>query len=199
MPSGGSITHWIAEVKDGDSAGARGIWTRFFPRLVRLARKQIRGVSRGMADEEDVALSALDSFCRAAGKGRYPDLADRESLWRLLLQMTLNKAMSLARYESRQRRGGGRVRSLTHKQVAWDDQILAEIVGKEPTPEFAAMMADECRRLLEKLGDPQLREVAVAKMEGCSNREIAQRLDCALRTVERRLKLIRDEWRAEIE
>jgi DNA-directed RNA polymerase specialized sigma24 family protein len=199
MPSGGSITHWIAEVKDGDSAGARGIWTRFFPRLVRLARKQIRGVSRGMADEEDVALSALDSFCRAAGKGRYPDLADRESLWRLLLQMTLNKAMSLARYESRQRRGGGRVRSLTHKQVASDDQILAEIVGKEPTPEFAAMMADECRRLLEKLGDPQLREVAVAKMEGCSNREIAQRLDCALRTVERRLKLIRDEWRAEIE
>ncbi len=113
--------------------------------------------------------------------------------------MTLNKAMSLARYESRQRRGGGRVRSLSHEQVASDDQMLAEFVGKEPTPEFAAMMADQCRRLFEKLGDPQLREVAVAKMEGCSNQEIAQRLDCALRTVERRLKLIRDEWKAEIE
>ena len=72
-------------------------------------------------------------------------------------------------------------------------------MGKEPSPEFAAMMGDECRRLLEKLGDPQLRELAVAKMEGCSNREIAQRLDCALRTVERRLKLIRDEWRQELE
>ena len=56
-----------------------------------------------------------------------------------------------------------------------------------------------CRRLLEKLGDPQLRQVAVAKMEGFSNQEIAQRLDCALRTVERRLKLIRDEWKEEIE
>ena len=199
MSSEGSITHWIAEIKDGNSAGAGGIWTRYFPRLVRLARKQIRGVSRSMADEEDVALSALDSFCRAAREGRYPDLADRDSLWRLLLQMTLNKAMSLARYESRQRRGGGRVRSLSHEQVASDDQMLAEIVGKEPTPEFAAMMADECRRLLEKLDDPQLRELAVAKMEGYSNQEIAQRLDCALRTVERRLKLIRDEWKQEIE
>ncbi len=199
MPSEGSVTRWIAEVKDGDSAGARAIWTRFFPRLVRLAHKQIRGISRSVADEEDVALSALDSFCRAAQEGRYPDLADRNSLWRLLLQMTLNKAISLARYESRQRRGGGRVRNLSHEQVASDDLMLAKIVGKEPTPEFAAMMADECRRLLEKLGDPQLREVAVAKMEGCSNQEIAQRLDCALRTVERRLKLIRDEWKQELQ
>ncbi len=199
MSSDGSITHWIAELKAGKSAGAEGIWTRYFPRLVRLARKQIRGVSRSMADEEDVALSALDSFCRAAREGRYPDLADRNSLWRLLLQMTLNKAVSLARHESRKRRGGGHVQSLSHQQAASDDQMLAQLVGKEPTPEFAAMMADQCRRLLERLDDPQLREVAVAKMEGCSNQEIAQRLDCALRTVERRLKLIRDEWKAEIE
>lgn len=198
MSSEGSITRWIAEIKDGNSAGARGIWARYFPRLVRLARKQIRGVSRGMADEEDVALSALDSFCRAAREGRYPDLADRDSLWRLLLQMTLNKAMSLARYENRQRRGGGRVRSFSHKQVAPEEEMLPEFVGKEPTPEFAAMMADECRRLLQKLGDPQLRELAIAKMEGRSNQEIAQRLDCALRTVERRLKLIRDEWKQEL-
>jgi RNA polymerase sigma factor (sigma-70 family) len=198
MPSEGSIMHWIAEIKDGHSAGARGIWVRYFPRLVRLARKQIRGVSRSMADEEDVALSALDSFCRAAREGRYPDLADRDSLWRLLLQITLNKAMSLARHEGRQRRGEGRVRSLSHEQVASDEQVLVEIVGKEPTPEFAAMMAEECRRLLETLDDPQLRQLAVAKMEGYSNQEIAQRLDCALRTVERRLKLIRDQWKQEL-
>ena len=199
MPSEGSITHWIAEIKDGKSTGAQGIWNRYFPRLVRLARKQIRGVARGMADEEDVALSALNSFCRAAQEGRYPDLADRDSLWRLLLQMTLNKAISLARYETRQRRGGGRVRNLSQETMGADDERLVELVGTEPTPEFAAMMADECRRLLAGLGDDQLREIAVAKMEGCSNQEIAGRLDCALRTVERRLKLIRDQWKEELD
>ena len=91
------------------------------------------------------------------------------------------------------------MRSLNHAQAASEDQRLAEVVGKEPTPEFAAMMADECRRLLENLSDPQLREIAVATMEGYSNEEIARRLDCALRTVERRLKLIRDEWSQEIQ
>jgi len=112
MLSEGSITHWIAEIKDGKSAGARGIWQRYFPRLVQLACEQIRGVPRGASDEEDVALSALDSFCRAARDGRFPNLADRDGLWRLLLQITVHKAMDLARHERRQRRGGGQTRSL---------------------------------------------------------------------------------------
>ena len=151
-----------------------------------------------MADEEDVALSALNSFCRAAQEGRFPDLADRDGLWRLLLQMTVHKAMDLARHERRQRRGGGRVTRLDDNEIGSDEGIIAEIVGKEPTPEFATMMADECRRLLQKLDDPQLRELAVAKMEGYNNEEIARRLECSLRTVERRLRLIRKEWKHEI-
>jgi DNA-directed RNA polymerase specialized sigma24 family protein len=195
MSSEGSITHWIAELKDGNSAGAQAIWQRYFPRLVQLARKQIKGVPRGMADEEDVALSALDCFCRAARQGRFPDLAARDDLWRLLLQITVHKAVDLARHERRQRRGGGQVRSLHDGEP--DVQRLADIVGTEPTPEFALMMADECRRLLEQLDDPQLRELALAKMEGHSNQEIAQRLDCSERTVERRLRLIRKEWQQE--
>ena len=129
MSSEGSITQWIAQIKDGDSAGAKGIWQRYFPRLVQLARKQIRGVPRGMADEEDVALSALDSFCRAAREGRFPDLADRDGLWRLLLQMTFHKAMGLARHERRQCRGRGRIRSLDDNETFSNEGRVAEIVG----------------------------------------------------------------------
>ncbi len=193
MPSEGSITNWIAQVKNGQSAGAEGLWQRYFPQLVQFAREQIRGVPGGMADEEDVALSALDSFCRAARVGRFPDLADRDGLWRLLLQKTAHKAIDLARHEKRLRRGGGRLRSL-------DDvgsEEFAEVVGEEPTPEFAAMMADQCRHLLQRLDDLQLRELALSKMEGYSNQEIARRLGCSLRTVERRLRLIRDKWKHE--
>ncbi len=193
MPSEGSITNWIAQIKDGQSAGAEGLWQRYFHQLARFARGQIRGVPGGMADEEDVALSVLDSFCRAAKAGRFPDLADREGLWRLLLQKTVHKAIDLARHEKRPRRGGGRLRSL-------DDvgsEEFAEVIGEEPTPEFAAMMADQCRHLLERLDDPQLRELALSKMEGYSNQEIARQLDCSLRTVERRLRLIRDKWKYE--
>jgi DNA-directed RNA polymerase specialized sigma24 family protein len=68
------------------------------------------------------------------------------------------------------------------------------VVGDEPTPEFAAQAAEEYRRLLERLGDDQLRSIAVWKMEGYTNEEIAARLGCAVATVERRLHLIRKIW-----
>ena len=75
---------------------------------------------------------------------------------------------------------------------------LAQVVGAEPTPEFAAMVAEEYRRLLEALGDEELRRLAAWKLEGYSDAEIAGRLGCALRTVARRIKLIRTVWGAEL-
>ena len=99
-----SVTHWIHEIKKGESAAASALWERYFDQLVRLARRKLRGMPCRVADEEDVALSAFDSFCRAAAKGRFPDLADRDSLWRLLLQMTARKAVDLIRYNERKKR-----------------------------------------------------------------------------------------------
>ncbi|MBV8234094.1 MAG: hypothetical protein JO075_00190, partial [Acidimicrobiia bacterium] len=72
---------------------------------------------------------------------------------------------------------------------------LAQIIGREPSPEFAAQVADECRRLLDGLGDEGLRSVALWKMEGYTNAEIAARLGGVnTRTVERKLKTIRARW-----
>ena len=78
-----------------------------------------------------------------------------------------------------------------------DDDRLAELVGREPTPEFAAMIAEEFRSLLDRLGDDQLRRIALDRMEGYTSDEIAERLGCARRTVARRLDLIRQLWTEE--
>lgn len=199
MSSDGSVTHWIEEIKEGDSDAARKIWERYFPELVRLARRKLGGVPHGMADEEDVALSAMESFYEAAHQDRFPNLADRHDLWRLLLRMAARKVIDLARHETRQRRGGGRVRGdsvLTPGDDSSGDQAWAQVIGEVPTPEFAAIMAEGCRRLLDSL-DEDLQELATAKMEGYSNQEIAERLQCSLRTVERRLQLIRKKWEKE--
>jgi DNA-directed RNA polymerase specialized sigma24 family protein len=67
-------------------------------------------------------------------------------------------------------------------------------VGNEPTPEFAAQVAEECQRLLDMLPDDELCSIAVWKMEGHTNEEIAGLLGCAVPTVERRLRLIRKCW-----
>ncbi len=69
-----------------------------------------------------------------------------------------------------------------------------EIADPGPTPEFAAQVVDEFRDLLRRLGDDSLVSVALAKMEGYSNRQIADRLGCIEQTVERKLRSIRRIW-----
>ncbi len=199
MASGGSITRCIELLRQGEDGAAQVIWERYYPQLVRLAREQLAGVPRRSADEEDIALSALDRFCRAAQEGRYPDLSDRHGLWRLLLQITARRARDQARHERAQRRGGGRVHGETERTdvSGSGEQDLDQVADDAPTPELAALITEECGRLLARLEDPKLQSLAIAKMDGSANDEIAAKLGCSVRTIERRLKLIRDIWRDE--
>src|SRR6266849_1284350 len=168
MSSSGSVTFWIRELKAGGRAATQPLWENYFRQLVARARHKLAGVPRRAADEEDVALSAFGSFCRAAEQGRFPHLDDRQDLWQLLMVITDRKASDLANFERRQKRGGGKVLDEAGLQGPHADagQLpLAEIMGQEPSPEFAAQVADECRRLLGLLEDAELQRVAVAKME----------------------------------
>lgn len=199
MLSEGSVSRWIDGLKGGDPAAAEYLWGRYFERLVGLARTQLRDTPRRAADEEDVALSAFDSFCRGAERGRFPELFDRNSLWRLLVTITLRKANALRRNELRQKRGGGEVRAESELPDKADSaaMILDQVVGREPTPEWAIQVAEECRRLLTVLNNSLLQSLALLKMEGYTNAEVAERLGCGLRTVERKLRLIRTLWNEE--
>ena len=91
----GSVTRWIGELKSGGDFAVQHLWERYFERLVRLARKKLQGTRRPriVEDEEDAALSAFDSFCRGVDRGRFARLADRDDLWRLLVVLTLRKAL----------------------------------------------------------------------------------------------------------
>ena len=189
MTSDGSVTHWIREIQDGNRQVAKDLWERYFTQLVRLARDELHGARRQLADEEDVALSVFDSFCRAAEKGRFPDMEDRDSLWRLLVKMTARKSIDLRRHETRLRRGGPAKASLADELAG--DNALAHAIGDAPSPEFAAIMAEEFREILEMLNDDELRELAIGKMEGYTNDDLAKQLKCSVRTIERRLNLIR--------
>src|SRR5438067_6883003 len=148
MPSGESVSHWIGQLQAGDHAAAQKLWERYFQRLVGLARKKLQGQPRRAADEEDVALSAFASFCRGAEAGRFPRLTDRDDLWRLLVTMTERKAFNLVRDEHRLKRGGGAVQgeSALHRPDDSTVRGLDDCAGREPTPEFAAEVAEECRR-----------------------------------------------------
>jgi DNA-directed RNA polymerase specialized sigma24 family protein len=186
-----SVTFWIGQLKAGDSLAAQRLWEGYYGRLVALARTKLRGAQRRVADEEDVALSAFDSFCRGAEGNRFPQLADRGDLWQLLIMITARKAIDLRQHENRKRRGGGAAPVVPRAGEESQTDPLDQVVGREPTPAFAAQLAEECQRLLAGLNDPELRQLALWKMEGYTNEDIAERLGVVARTVERKLRLIR--------
>jgi RNA polymerase sigma factor (sigma-70 family) len=191
----GSITGWYNSLQRGNQAAAAQLWERFAQRLIHLARLRLRPGRHQGADEEDAVLSAFDSFCRAAEQGKFPDLHDRDGLWQLLVAITLRKVSDQIVHERRQKRGGGAV--LRETDLAGSGSSLEEIMSREPTPQMAAEMTEQCQRLLNLLDDDELRAIALAKLEGYTDYEVAERLGCARSTVQRRLKLIRSLWEAE--
>jgi DNA-directed RNA polymerase specialized sigma24 family protein len=200
MSSGGSVTQWISQLKAGDRGAAQPLWEAYFRLLVERARHKLAGTPRRAADEEDVALSGFDSFCRGAARGRFPQLNDRHDLWQLLVVITDRKAIDLVHHERRARRGGGKVageEARPERDSAAGGSPLAQVRSQEPTPEFAAQVAEEFQRLLDLLDDSELRSIALWKMEGYTIDEIAARLGCVPRTVDRRLQLIRSIWTKE--
>src|SRR5947209_5575012 len=128
----GSVSRWLQQLQEGDAAAVQPLWEGYFPPLVEMARKKLRDAPR-RGTEEDVALSAFDSFCRNAVDGRFPQLADRDDLWRLLVLLTARKAARFLRDERRQKRGGGTV---LHALAPEEGLGLNEILSREPTPEF---------------------------------------------------------------
>jgi RNA polymerase sigma factor (sigma-70 family) len=140
-------------------------------------------------------LSAFNSFCQGLAAGRFPWLSDRHDLWKLLVTITARKATAEIRRQRRQKRRREVGESALGGAGQGDgNAAIEEVVGHEPTPEFAAEVAEECERLLAALGDDSLRQIAIAKLEGYTNEEIAERLDCSLRTVKRRLGRVREIW-----
>ena len=189
--SSDAVTVWLTRLQAGESAAARPLREKYFHRLVGLARTRLHSTARRASDEEDVALSAFDSFCRNAEAGRFPNLTDRDSLWRLLAEFTLRKAAHHVRDESVLKRGGGRA-------PVGGSAVFEDVLGREPDPALAAEVAEQCERLLAASTDPELRQIALLRMDGHTVEEVAAMTHCSTPTVKRRLKLIRAIWEREV-
>jgi DNA-directed RNA polymerase specialized sigma24 family protein len=178
---------------EGDRVAVEQLWHRYFCRLVDVAQHKLANAPRCNGYAEDVALSAFFSFCRIAALGQFRELNDRDGLWRLLVVFTLRKVNHLRRDEGRKKRGGG---ALVNAGI--DEGLLADALSREPDPAFAALVAEQHRRLMEVLGDDELREVARRRMEGESVEEIAAQLRWVPRTIKRKLEIIRKLWKKEL-
>ncbi len=186
-----SVTNWLQSFQGGNRHAAQELWNRYFSNMVDVARLKLGHAPRGAADEEDVALSAFDSFCQGVEQGQFPRLQDRDDLWRLLVVITVRKAVNLIHHEGRQKRGGDQIPET-------DDEVLQGLLSREPSPAVTAAMNEECLRLLDLLDDEPLRKLVLLKLEGHTNTESATLLGRTRVTVQRMLKLIQQTWMSEL-
>jgi DNA-directed RNA polymerase specialized sigma24 family protein len=195
-----SVSQWIAALKEGDADAAQRLWDRFALRLAELARQRLRGVPKGIADEEDIALSVFESVCRGVSEARFNDIRNRDDLWWLLLAVTKHKVVDHVRRESTQKRGAGKVVSEIDLGAQLRDEAfsLDWLLGDDPGPDFMVALEDEHDRLLGLLRDDRLREIATLRIDGFSVPEIATYFAISTRSVERKLQLIRNAWAKEL-
>ena len=186
MSTKDSVREWLPGFKAGDSAAVQRAWEKYYERLVRLAHKVLQGAPQRAADEEDVALSAFKSFYFRAHQGKFPNLDDRDDVWSLLMTITVRKALRARQKEGRE----------TAKRAP--EIPNGETEAGQPSPALAALVNDQLRQLIGLLDDPQLRTVALSKLEGYSNSEIADKLGRSVSTVERKLQLIRRIWSSQV-
>jgi RNA polymerase sigma factor (sigma-70 family) len=195
-----SVTTWIALVKTGESLAAQRVWERYLSQLVQVARSRLAGSPQQVADADDAVSVAFEKFLRYAKEGRFPRLDDRYDLWQVLLMVTDQAAVDQRRRTMAAKRGGGVTRSLAAMRGASpESESQWQPASPEPTPEFAVATAEQCRRLLALLDDQELERIAVAKVNGLTNEEIADEEDLSLRAVERKLSIIRKIWSRELD
>ncbi|MEZ6141929.1 MAG: ECF-type sigma factor [Zavarzinella sp.] len=176
-----SITIWLKGIKSGDDKAAHQIWEKYFHRLVGVGRRIISKAHGITSDEEDVALSAFKSFCLRAREDRFPKLEDREDLWKILLTITLRKAF--------------RNNRRTNMPMNNEQQFALEQLCAEQTAEETAFMIEEqLEHLLQRIDDPRIKELVLAKLDGKTNQEIAKQLNKSVSFVERKLQLLRQQW-----
>jgi DNA-directed RNA polymerase specialized sigma24 family protein len=180
-----TVSQWLFQLKRGNDQAVEELWDRYQSRQMGLARKLLGDAPRGAADEEDVALSAFNSFCVRAADGKFPQLEDRDDLWKILATITVRKASRLARRERR-------------RKAADAGPPMDDFSDDCPSPELAAISKQEMRRLFDLLDDDLLRLVAYCKLEGETNSQIAEAIGKSIPTVERKLRTIRQLWSAEV-
>ena len=200
MPTRGSVTRLIIDLRSDEAVvrelAARLVWGRYFQELLALARSHLSARIRGREDEEDVLQSMYKSFCQRQRRGDF-DLSSRDQLWRLLVQITLRKARNTANRHLLAKRDVRRnVSGNAAPADNFDDPaaLLNQLDIDEPTPAEAALLNEALERRFQALREPELRVIAQKKLEGFTNQEIAQELQCTVRTVERKLERIRTYW-----
>ena len=191
----GSVSGWIAKMRQGDPTAIGQLVARYFQKIAQFAESKLRRGIRVTDDGEDIAISVLHTITRNSAKGRFPDLQDRDDLWFLMIVIAQHAVIDKKRTELRRERQAAPVHTMTDLMELYNVD-LEDFLGNDNSASKLLEIIDCWDELLKKLPDDRNREVAKLKMQGYSNREIADILGMVPRTVDRKIRLIAQRWQS---
>jgi RNA polymerase sigma factor (sigma-70 family) len=201
MEISGSVTQVIHQLRSDDprerDEAARLLWEHYFRELLALAHGHLGRRIRQKVGAEDLLQSVYASVCRRQQRGDF-ELYDRDDFWRLLVTITLNKARNAANYHQRAKRDVRRTEPLPTIEDGSEAGAEWTLAATGPTPDEAVALAEELDQRVRSLDNPLLMQVALKKLEGLTNKEIAEELNYTERTIERKLDAIRKKWSAPV-
>lgn len=179
------VSAWIERIKEGDSAAEHHLWHHFMGQILAIARRELVTTRKAVEDEDDVVNSVFKSLFLGARNGQFEKLSNRKQLWSLLYCITLQKATNVKRRTIAKKRGGNRRQ---------EDSVSGDLPDLRPTHTVIVEMREQLQRLLDLLESDDLKRIAVFKLQGYLDREIAEELNTSIRTVERKTNAIRTKW-----
>ena len=179
-----------------DEQAAHLIWERFFDRLCLYAKKKIYKRHQRLFDEGDIANQAFHSLFDGIKHKRFDKMQNRDDMWQMLTLIASRKIANEIQHHDRIKRGNGKVRGDSAFGSAGIENIR-NLIACEPTPHDLNQFEKHCQDLLCQLPDDTYRKIALMRLAGHTDREIAEALKVTVRTIERKLQWIRMKWGGE--
>lgn len=179
------VTLWFQRMQQGDESAIARIWAYFADDMCRAARRRLHNETRPVYDEEDACQSAFRSFCSAVAAGKIDDKLRRGSLLRMLIVFASRKVAHRNRYVAQARR------------KAANGSPIAAAADAPAVADLSVHLLETCEEILRCLKDPMLEKICWLKIEGYGDGEIADQLGRSLRTIQRKIEVIRRKWRAQ--
>jgi RNA polymerase sigma-70 factor (ECF subfamily) len=186
-----SFADVMARLQVGDQEAAFTVFERFAGGLIARARRRLGTRLTARVDPEDVVQSAYRSFFHRHAEGQFR-LENWESLWALLVVITLRKCANQLQHYQRECRAVGREAVPT--QGSDSSASAWQAAGREPTPQEEVLLAETVASLLAELEPPE-REIIALSLQGYTVAEIKEQLGRAERSVRR----VRERFRQKLE
>lgn len=148
---------------------------------------------RRLISPDEIASNAFLALFTGLHENRFNKVRNRDELWQMLTLIAARDAINEQEKIQAQKRGGGKICDSS----AFGPQGIGNVqdyVQRDPPPEVFVELEELSQRLLRNLPSDEIRNVAIWRMAGYSNVEIAEKLGKTERTVERKLNLIRKIW-----